>query len=163
MWHSHLRETVLKNFLKKNVIIIVVAAVVIALVTAVSVSVSSNNTDGTSKVANFIMRPVKSAAASMVSSLAVSYTHLDVYKRQGVARAEQVFLINGARLHGWNNVFIHILVGQIFYIQFGCAGFESLFFQAFQLVGLADVSGDGNHFAVVVIFLQPRNDDGRCV
>lgn len=69
----------MKNFLKKNVIIIVVAAVVIALVTAVSVSVSSNNTDGTSKVANFIMRPVKSAAASMVSSLEHIYGYMFEY------------------------------------------------------------------------------------
>ena len=69
----------MKKFFKKNIIILIAAALVIALVTAVTVSVSSDNTNGTSKVANFIMRPVKSAAASMVSSLEHIYGYMFEY------------------------------------------------------------------------------------
>jgi len=34
-------------------------------------------------------------------------------------------------------------------------------FQAVELAGLADVAGHGDDFAVIVVFLQPGDDDGR--
>ncbi len=69
----------MKKFLKKNLIIIVAIAAVIAIISAVSVSVSKNNTDGTSKVANFLVKPIKSVTVSLVSSLEHIYGYMFEY------------------------------------------------------------------------------------
>ena len=77
-------------------------------------------------------------------------------------RAEQVFvLIYRARLDGRVNVIFYKLFAKVFDIQFGCPRFESLLFQPFQLAFLPHVGRNGNDFAIVVIFFQPRNDDRR--
>src|SRR5579862_2662646 len=45
-------------------------------------------------------------------------------------------------------------------MHFRRAGLQGLFFQALQFVlTLANVAADGNYFALI-IFLQPRNDNG---
>ena len=49
---------------------------------------------------------------------------------------------------------------QIQNVQLGSAGSLGLFLQAVQLGALAHVTGNGDDFAVVVVFLQPGNDDG---
>ena len=44
--------------------------------------------------------------------------------------------------------------------QLGRAGLDGLLLRAVQLGALADVAGDCDDLAVVVVFLQPGNDDG---
>lgn len=78
------------------------------------------------------------------------------------AGAEQVALVIRARLHGGDNVVVDKLVGQIFHIQLGRAACLGAFFQAVQLAFLAHVAADGDDLAVIVMLLQPRDDDG-CV
>ena len=52
-----------------------------------------------------------------IEAIPVSYTHLDVYKRQGHRCAEEIFIfINGAGLYAWNNIFIAELINNVFNI-----------------------------------------------
>src|SRR5699024_7898002 len=57
-------------------------------------------------------------------------------------------------------VVFHIVLFQVQHVQLGSAGLDGLFFQAVQLGALAHVAGNGDDFAVVVVFLQPGDDDG---
>ena len=76
--------------------------------------------------------------------------------------AEQVFVfVHRARLHRGINVILNKFFAQVLYVQLGSARFESLLFQPVQLALLPDIGGNGDHFAVVIIFFQPRDDDGR--
>ena len=80
--------------------------------------------------------------------------------RPGEGGAQQIALVLGAHLHGGDDHVIHHLVDQILHIQLGGAGFQSLLLQPLQLVGLAHIAGDGDDLGVVVVLLQPGNDDG---
>ncbi|MPN04144.1 hypothetical protein SDC9_151380 [bioreactor metagenome] len=80
----------------------------------------------------------------------------------GKRGAQQILLIAGAHLHGWENHLVNHLVGQILYVQLGRAGLFRLFLQAVQLAALAHVGGHGDNLRIVVVLLQPGNDDG-CV
>ena len=81
--------------------------------------------------------------------------------RPRVARAEQVLLVHGAGLHGRDDVIVDVLVRQVEDVELRGAGLDGLLFQALQLVGLADVAGHGDDFTVIVVLLQPGDDDGR--
>ena len=54
---------------------------------------------------------------------------------------------------------VYVLLGQVQNVELGSAGLESLFLQTLQLVGLADVAGNGDDLTVVVVLLQPGDDD----
>ena len=56
---------------------------------------------------------------------------------------------------------IHHLIHQIQHIQLGRAGLDGLLLQALQLVILAHVAGHGDDLGIVVVLLQPGDDDGR--
>ena len=75
-------------------------------------------------------------------------------------RAEHVFLILCACLHRRDDDVVDKLVGQILDVDFGCAGLQRLLLQSLQLVRLSDVARDRDDLAVIVVLLQPRNDDG---
>ena len=79
----------------------------------------------------------------------------------GGAGAEKIFLIHSPGLHGGDDVVVHIIVCQVEHIQLRRACPEGFFLKPLQLVGLADVAGHRDDLAVVVILLQPGNDDGR--
>ena len=81
--------------------------------------------------------------------------------RPRVARAEQVLLVHGAGLHGRDDVIVDVLVRQVEDVELRGTGLDGLLFQALQLVGLADVAGHGDDFTVIVVLLQPGDDDGR--
>ena len=51
------------------------------------------------------------------------------------------------------------LIGEVGNDELARAGLERLFLQPVQLVALPDVGGDGNDLGIVVVLLQPRNDD----
>ena len=81
--------------------------------------------------------------------------------RPRVARAEQVLLVHRAGLHGRDDVIVDVLVRQVEHVELRRAGLDGLLFEAVELVGLADVAGHGDDFAVIVVLLQPGDDDGR--
>ena len=80
--------------------------------------------------------------------------------RPGKAGAQQIALIVGAGLHGGDDVVVHKFVGQILDVQLAGPRGLGPGLQVLQLAGLADVAADGDHFAVVVVFFQPGDDDG---
>ena len=77
-----------------------------------------------------------------------------------MAGAQQVLFVNGPGLHAGHNVVGSVFLGQIQYIQLAGAGFDGLLLQTLQLIGLAHIAGNGNDLAVIVVFLQPRDNDG---
>ena len=76
------------------------------------------------------------------------------------AGAQQVVLVLSAELQGGEDVVLHKVLLQVQHIQLGCAGSLGLFFQTVQLGALTHVTGNSDDLAVVVVFLQPGNDDG---
>ena len=83
-------------------------------------------------------------------------------ERTGVGCAEQILLIFGAGLDAGDDEVLDILVGEVLNVELGSAGLESFLLETVELGALSHVSGDGDNFTVVVVLLQPRNDDG-CV
>ena len=89
----------------------------------------------------------------------------DICQRLGDARtckagAQQVVLVLSAKLQGGEDVVLHKILLQVQHIQLGSAGSLGLFFQTVQLGALSHITGNSNDFAVVIVFLQPRNNDG---
>ena len=78
----------------------------------------------------------------------------------GEGGAQEIVLILGPHHHGGDDHVIHHLVHQVLDVQLGCAGLDGLFLQAVQLVPLAHVGGDGDDLGVIIILLQPGDDDG---
>ena len=76
------------------------------------------------------------------------------------AGAQQVVLVLCAELQGGEDVVLHKVLLQVQHVQLGSAGSLGLFFQTIQLRALSHVTGDSDDLAVVVVFLQPGNDDG---
>ena len=73
---------------------------------------------------------------------------------------QQVVLVLGVRLQAGPDVVFDVVLLQVQHIQLGGAGFQRLFLQTVQLGTLPDVAGNRDDLAVVVVFLQPGNDDG---
>ena len=80
--------------------------------------------------------------------------------RTGEGGAQKVVLVLGPHHHGGDNHLVHHLVGEVLHIELGGAGFDGFFLQAVQLGALAHVAGDGDDLRVVVVLLQPGDDDG---
>ncbi len=78
----------------------------------------------------------------------------------GKGGTQQVIFILCAHHHGGDDDVVHHLVHHILNIQLGRAGLDGLFLQALQLVALAHVGGHCNDLRIIVIFLQPGNNDG---
>ena len=81
--------------------------------------------------------------------------------RPGEGGAQQVVLIFGPHHHGGDDHLIHHEVGQILHPDLGGPRLQGLLLDAVQLVPLAHVGGHGDDLRVVVVFLEPRDDDGR--
>ena len=75
--------------------------------------------------------------------------------------AEQVLLILRAGLHGGDDEVVDEFVGQVLDVELARAGLERLLLEALELVRLADVAGDGDDLAVIVVLLEPGDDYGR--
>ena len=79
----------------------------------------------------------------------------------GERGAQQVLvLVHGPGLDGGVDVVLDELLFQVQHVQLGGPGLLGLFLQAVQLGALAHVAGDGDDLAVVVVLLQPGDDDG---
>ncbi len=76
----------------------------------------------------------------------------------GGAQHITVFIAGRAAHHGKDKVAGHFFA-QIQHIGFGSAGFQRFFLHAGKIFGLAQVSGDGDHFALVGGD-QPFENDG---
>ena len=111
--------------------------------------------------ANLIVALAGAAMADGISAFLQGDLH-QTFRNTGscVTGAQQVLLIDGTGLHGGDDEIVHIFVGEIQHIQLGCAGSQCLFFQTFQFVCLTHIAGNSNDFAVVVVFLQPGDNDG---
>ena len=77
----------------------------------------------------------------------------------GERGAQQILFVLGAGLESGEDILVNELVGEVFDVELGSAGFESLFFQTVKLVALTNVSGYGDNFTAVVL-LQPGDNDG---
>jgi len=75
-------------------------------------------------------------------------------------RAQQILLVACAHFHGGDDDVVHHLIHQIGNVELGCAGLQGLFFQALQLIILTHIAGHGDNLGVVVVLLQPGDDDG---
>ena len=82
--------------------------------------------------------------------------------RPGMGRAEQIILVHSARLEARHDVVVDVLLGQVQHIELRCTGLQRLLLQALKLVRLADVARDRDDLAVVVVLLEPGDDD-RCI
>ena len=80
--------------------------------------------------------------------------------RSCVACAEQILFILGIRLETRHDVIIDIFICQIHNIQLGSTCLLGFFFQTVKFRSLSDIAGYGNDFTVVIVFFQPRDDDG---
>ena len=110
---------------------------------------------------NLIVALAGRAVADGVRALGQSnFRQLLADNGTGKGGAQQVSLILGVHFQGGDDDLVHHLVHQIGDDQLACAGGDGLGFQSFQLVGLTDVAGYGDDLGVVVVFLQPRDDDG---
>ena len=78
----------------------------------------------------------------------------------GEGRAQEVGLVLGVHLHGGDDDLVHHLVHKIRHDELGGAGLDGLLLQALQLIPLAHVGGHGDDLGVVVVLLQPGDDDG---
>ena len=76
----------------------------------------------------------------------------------GMAGAEQIFLIHRAGFHGGDDVVVNIFVGEVEHVKLRGAGCERFFLESFELIRLTYIGGDRDDLAVVVVFLEPRDD-----
>ena len=78
----------------------------------------------------------------------------------GKGGAQQIGLILGVHLQAGDDDVVHHLVHQIGHDQLAGAGLDGLLLQTLQLVGLTHIAGHGDDLRVVVVLLQPGNDNG---
>jgi len=79
----------------------------------------------------------------------------------GEAGAQIVVIVGGAGLHGGDDEVVDKLFLQILNVELAGAGLDGLFLKAVQLGTLSHITADRDNFAVVVVLLQPGDDDGR--
>ena len=79
----------------------------------------------------------------------------------GKGGAQQIGLVLGAHLQSGDDDVVHHLVHQVGHNQLAGAGGNGLGLQALQLIGLAHIAGNGNDLGIVVVLLQPGDDDRR--
>ena len=78
----------------------------------------------------------------------------------GKGGAQQIVLVLGTHHHRGDDHVVHHLVGQVLNVQLGGTGLDGLLLQTVQLAALAHVGGDGDDLGVIVVLLQPGDDDG---
>ena len=78
----------------------------------------------------------------------------------GKGGAQQIGFVLGIHLHRGDDDLLHHLVHQVGYDQLAGTGGQRLGLQTLQLIGLTHVAGHGNDLRIVVILLQPGDDDG---
>ena len=72
---------------------------------------------------------------------------------------EVLALINSACLDGGEYVFFNEFLVQILDVELGSACRDRLFLKAVELGALTYVAGNSDNLAVVIIFLEPGDDD----
>ena len=74
--------------------------------------------------------------------------------RTSMRGAQQVLFILGIGFQAGPDVVLNVIFLQVQNVQLGSAGLEGLFFQAVQLSARANVTGNSNNFAVVVVLFS---------
>ena len=148
---------------------VVSLGVVDLLVTALDIPLTPRSNDGHIR-AQGLEGQLKTHLIVALTGAAVAdgiCTFLDGDIRQSLgdagtckAGAQQVIFVLRAELQGGEDVVLHKVLLQVQHVQLGSAGRLGLFFQTVQLGALTHVTGDSDDLAVVVVFLQPGNDDG---
>ncbi len=80
--------------------------------------------------------------------------------RPGKGGAQKVGFVLGPHFQGGDDDVLHHLVHQVRHNQLAGAGGQGLFFQTLQLIVLAHVAGHGDDLGVIIVFLQPGDNDG---
>ena len=112
---------------------------------------------------NLIVALAGSAVADGVRSLGQrNLSQLLADDGTGKGGAQQVSLILGVHFQGGDDDLVHHLVHQVGDDQLAGASGDGLGLQSLQLIGLTDVAGHGDDLGVIVVFLQPGDDD-RCI
>ena len=73
--------------------------------------------------------------------------------------AEQIFFIFCVHHDGRDDDLITHFVREISDNQLACAGLDGLFLQAVEFVALSDVGCDGNDLRIIIMLLQPRDNN----
>ena len=94
------------------------------------------------------------------SFLDCDFTETLCNARAGCAGSKKVFFIYSSCLHGWNDVVLHVVIHQVQGIELGCTGLYGLLLQTFQLICLSYITCNSNDFRIVIVLLEPWNDDG---
>ena len=68
--------------------------------------------------------------------------------------------INSTSLYGREYIIVYKFILQIQNDELRSTGLDCLFFQSVQFCTLSNVSRNSDDFAVIIIFFQPRNNDG---
>ena len=75
--------------------------------------------------------------------------------------AQQIFVfVDGSGAQRGPDVAGDEFLAQVFDVGGAGAGGESFLVRGFQIFLLAEIADHGDHFAAVIILLQPRNNDG---
>ena len=120
----------------------------------------SKSLDG--KLKSYLVVALAGAAVSDgVGALRLGDLHQTLcYDGPGKGGAQKIPFIVGAHHHGGDDHVVHHLIGEILHIELGCAGLDGLFLQAIQLGALSHVAGNGDDLRIIIVFLQPGDDDG---
>ena len=74
--------------------------------------------------------------------------------------AEHISLILSSHLDRWNDDFFYHLICKVCNDQLACSCLESLFLKSLELISLSYVAADCDDLRIVVVLLEPWNDDG---
>lgn len=78
----------MKDFLKRNGIVVIAAAALVAIIAVVSITVGASGTDAASGTVNVVMRPVRGLMSSVVSHLEGVYGYIYRYDMLEAENAE---------------------------------------------------------------------------
>ena len=113
--------------------------------------------------ANLVVALAGAAVADRVRALGLCDLHKALCNAgAGVRGAEEVVLVLGVRLEAGPNVVFNIILLEVFDVELRGAGLNRLLLEAVELRALAHVAGNRDNLAVIVVFLEPRDND-RCV
>ena len=113
--------------------------------------------------ANLVITLTGTAMTNSICTLCLS----DLYNTlcdNGTSKrsTKKILFILSSRHNCGDNIIINKLICKIFDIALGSTGLDSLFLKSLKFVTLSNVSAYGDNFAVIIVFLKPRNYD-RCI
>ena len=74
-------------------------------------------------------------------------------------RSEHIFLVLRPRHHRGDDIVVYEFVRKILNVYFGCSRLDCLFLESLKLIALSDISADRYNITIIIIFLEPRNNN----